>query len=64
MITITSIRVEPNSYNYGPEMHFEGVLKLDQTLELDLTDDEYALVIGKEFIKHLVFVSTITDGDS
>ena len=63
MITITSVRVEPNSYNYEPEMHFEGVLRLDQTLALDLTDDEYALVIGKEFIKHLVFVTKITDRD-
>lgn len=63
MITITSVKIETNSYNYEPEMHFEGVLKLDISKTDNMTDDEYALLIGREFMKHIIFVTKITDGD-
>lgn len=60
MISITSVKVEPNPHNYEPEMHFEGVLKLATAFDKTLTDDECALIIGREFMKHAVFVREIT----
>lgn len=59
MITITSIKIE-TSPSYEPELHFEGVLRLNEAERLNLTDDEYALLIGQEFIKHVVFVTRLT----
>lgn len=62
MITITSVKIETNPY-YEPEMHFEGVLNLDTAKTDNMSDDEFALMIGKEFLKHVIFVSKITEKD-
>lgn len=62
MITITSVKIESNSYSYEPEMHFEGVLRLDVAKTDIMTDDEFALIIGREFMKHIIFVTKITEG--
>lgn len=64
MITITSVEIVPNPCSFEPEMHFEGVLRLDDPKMIDITDDDYALMIGREFLKHLVFVVKVTDGDT
>lgn len=61
MINITSVKIEPNPHSYEPELHFEGVLKLATALDKNLNDDEYALIIGLEFMKHVVFVTRMTE---
>lgn len=61
MITITSVKIESNSYSYEPEMHFEGILKLNLAKTDSMSDDEFALLIGREFLKHTIFVSKITE---